>query len=789
MANLEDNANKLVDMTYKPVGERLYNGEFIRSLTDIGDTVPKPGLVAQDFSNVKGVNEDQKNLLNSLSKSNTDQANLAVADLNNLFKSTLGKIATNSQDTAVQAGMGVQNGNDLSVANSGRNLSYLQDVQTVAQNQVLDQEKTYAAETNKILAQAQAANTQVLGQAIQLQDANQKWAFQKEQYYTQLSGGYSNEEGKFFDPQTGQLTDKPVYTIAGDQYYNFSKPNQNFTLFQKAVDAKYYPTEKELNVNTQLLNNEATRENILTTQTNRELSIDANNREQIKFANANAEGGTSGGGTGSNGLPGGNASYTANALGLTDQEEIDALNAYSDDNGGLDATKLNEKFLTGDPAAVKAMSALDRQLGTGQGIYYSYGLDQTGLTKTVNAAGKTVTTGKPKLFIKDINETSVLNNIKKYGLNLSASAPVPNADIKGSELVGEIMQKGLSMALTGENSMDTLNKVMISSSDNMKIMVALKNVNTDSNNNLVEGGSANYSMIEYDMTNMTAEARFKMVEALQASTKNGYSTINAIKEAAKDSLVIQNLGDLTGTINPVEAIEKLKKRGYEKTGVFGNPNASTVATFANILVSGAGSVTGLASLKGQGLIEYDNPGTASFSSVKIGQIGNAMIDAQDKASIYNDISSSDIETIFKAKNELVSGSSTTSDAKLQSLASLIKENTYKFRPYLTDISGKTVLDKAQNIHMLIMSSPTNASFTPQMGANLTAFILRDANEESKFNVIGDGQGANQNYSTWYNAYTKGKSSPSSNNEKSQVIAAGNARRTEPKGSPSSYVAR
>jgi hypothetical protein len=604
MSNLIENVNKVVDMTYKPIEETLYSGSFIKSLTQVGDNnLVKPLSSSVDYSKMDNLSETQKTLLNNISQTNTNQVNLAVADLNNMFKSTLNKISSNAQDTSIQMGMNVNQGNDLSLNQSGRNISYLQDVNTVAQNQIIEQQKSYTTEAGKILAQSQQANNQLLGQAVQLQDSNEKfkyqkeqqekqWAFQKEQYYTSLLGSFANDKGQMYDPKTGQLTDKPVYTIQGDQYYNYNKPLQNFTLYQKAMDAKFYPTEKQLAINTQNLSNRIA-------ATNEQIAIAGANREQVKFNNAlNAQKGESG--SGQPNTP----TKTANDYGKVlqlDQQTTENMKDFVV-NGKLDNNSLTQAFLSGDPKATAVIRELDKNLGTGRGIYYNIDIEPSGKITDPTTGNLIDDPKKPSKLIltddkgKPFGEGEVLvqnikEKIKVYGLNLNANAPtVGGIEGNDNQQIKNGMQQAFSSLLNDDKSLDNLNKVMISSKDNKQVVVALKNingVNKDESGKITgfqNNASANYGYFKFDLTGGSTDQQLKLREELEKlnSGEKSAEKLNNIFEAFKKAGMLVQQYDQTGANSIDNIVKELKGDNWQTEQIFGKSDVKPYTVFSLI---------------------------------------------------------------------------------------------------------------------------------------------------------------------------------------------------------------
>jgi hypothetical protein len=183
--------------------------------------------------------------------------------------------------------------------------------------------------------------------------------------------------------------------------------------------------------------------------------------------------------------------------------------------------------------------------------------------------------------------------------------------------------------------------------------------------------------------------------------------------------------------------------------------------------------TGIAALKDSGLISYDQKNVAAFQTDGIGSLVNSYREAEGKARAAEDearaaegkakladsvFDKAKIEEIIKLKDKLIRNE-TLPFGGLRDLAYFAKANSQKFNKYLESFGGEEEtselnLKKAQNLHMLIMSSPARG-LTAQMGANLTSYFMKEHRGERDSSKVGEGVD-NETYAKWWSAQKKFK---------------------------------
>ena len=183
----------------------LYGNAFVRPVADATREIKAPRIEGQDYSGLSFLTDQQEQFFTQSSAQIAEQSNLTRDSLAQSLSGQVRAIETAAQDRAVIAG--IQTGDlGMPAEKSTRNLSFIADAQAVAQQQLIETTNKYVNELSQIDLQARQAQTEILGQVVNTQQAERARLDDLSAMMTQALGTLHTVDDQGVILDTGQLT-------------------------------------------------------------------------------------------------------------------------------------------------------------------------------------------------------------------------------------------------------------------------------------------------------------------------------------------------------------------------------------------------------------------------------------------------------------------------------------------------------------------------------------------------------------------------------------------------------
>jgi len=446
----------------------LYTNQFLNKVVDAAGRVDREALMqrGQSFEDVDYLTESEKSFFGSRSQNVADQTNIAIKSLTDQFTGELlPSIQSAAQDRAIMSGM-ITGELGLTPEMSTRNLSFVGDAQSRAQQQVVAAYNDFSNQVQSGILKSQEVQTDIMGQAIQQSNQNKAFNLEVDKWKTDAFGNLY-EDGQ----DTGQQT---LMGRAADQEYNMG----------------------ELQLEGQELLNEQNR-----------LAIQQQ-RNQIA--------------------------------------KLEAISGEVDNYSAV-----FEGVANGNPESIAQLQKMRDQYGDAFGLYWMKDYEQ------VTDSEGNVTGYQEKAIVPNpevLSEQGLLLNANFENFEYERLSK----DMKDGEKPHQIIGRELIKALKAEEgASNILNKIVTTSDDNNKALIALNN--TDPNS-----GATGYNFFSVDLSGLNDSERAK-VQSQLFSIKNDAQVLTSFTKKLEE-LSKGNQNIKFEKIPPDSAIERMNSADFARSG-------------------------------------------------------------------------------------------------------------------------------------------------------------------------------------------------------------------------------